>query len=566
MGLMVMGLVSAAVCGCGRIVVPVEPTAKLREIQISCAQNAVPANIYVPCEAIGIYSDGSQRNVTLSAEWISDDASVLQTSSQAQTSWFRGINTGYTAITARIGGVEARFSIVVTAAVPVSVTITPANQSFSAGTKQQFTAVCIFSDNTFFDVTDSAAWSVQDTNIGQITATQPGPGMFTAVDVGTTNVSASFEGVSSSTQVTVTGKTLMAILVNPNSSTVVNGLSTAFTAQGIYTDLSTSDLTSSVTWSVINGAIGSISNLSGQQGVFTGFQAGTTQVRASLNGFFDDADVTVTSPTLTSVTLSPVNSTVSAGMSQNLTATGHYSDGSSVDVTSVAVWSSDNTGSATVSNVSGQKGRVTAVASGSANITATYNGVSGLTGVTVLAATLNSIVVTPATSSIAKGLTVQYVATGHYSDGSTSDISSSVTWSTGSTAVATISNSGGSRGLAAGAGIGATTVTATSGSVSGSANITVTAATLVSIAVTPANSTILLLGHKQMTATGTYTDGSQVNITESVTWSSSNTGTATVSNTAGQRGRASGIGLGSTTITATHSGGVSGSTQLNGIL
>jgi hypothetical protein len=69
---------------------------------------------------------------------------------------------------------------------------------------------------------------------------------------------------------------------------------------------------------------------------------------------------------------------------------------------------------------------------------------------------LNSIAVTPAIATIPKGLTQQYTATGTYSDASTADITSSVTWASSATAVATID----SVGLATGVGDGSTNITA----------------------------------------------------------------------------------------------------------
>jgi len=81
--------------------------------------------------------------------------------------------------------------------------------------------------------------------------------------------------------------------------------------------------------------------------------------------------------------------------------------------------------------------------------------------------------------------------------------------------------------------------------------------TLQSIAVTPANPTIPKGLTNQFTATGTYSDGTSQNITASVTWSSGTTSVATVVS----GGLASGVGVGSSVITAT-SGLVSGSTTL----
>ena len=52
--------------------------------------------------------------------------------------------------------------------------------------------------------------------------------------------------------------------------------------------------------------------------------------------------------------------------------------------------------------------------------------------------------------------------------------------------------------------------------------------TLTSIAVTPANPSILIGASQQFTATGTYSDGSTQNLTSQATWTSSNTGVATI--------------------------------------
>jgi hypothetical protein len=76
-------------------------------------------------------------------------------------------------------------------------------------------------------------------------------------------------------------------------------------------------------------------------------------------------------------------------------------------------------------------------------------------------------------------------------------------------------------------------------------------AALSSIAVTPANSSTAIGGTEQFTATGTYSDGINNNLTASATWSSSTTGVATVSNTSGSQGLATGAARGTTTISAT---------------
>ena len=86
-------------------------------------------------------------------------------------------------------------------------------------------------------------------------------------------------------------------------------------------------------------------------------------------------------------------------------------------------------------------------------------------------------------------------------------------------------------------------------------------AVLSSIAVSPAQSSVVLGNTQQFTATGTYSDGTNNNVTASATWSSSNTTVATISNTSGSQGLATAAALGSTTITATVNT-IKGSTSL----
>jgi Bacterial Ig-like domain (group 2) len=169
-------------------------------------------------------------------------------------------------------------------------------------------------------------------------------------------------------------------------------------------------------------------------------------------------------------------------------------------------------------------------------------------------ATLVAIAITPPVANVAVGATEQFSATGTYSDLSTRDLTDSVTWSSSSTSTATIS----STGIATGVATGAATITATDPSavLSGTAALTVASipalpATLVAIAITPPAADVAVGAGEQFTATGTYSDLSTQDLTNSVTWSSSVTGTATVSNTPGSQGLATGIATGATTITAT---------------
>ena len=167
------------------------------------------------------------------------------------------------------------------------------------------------------------------------------------------------------------------------------------------------------------------------------------------------------SPVLQSITVSPTSASISVGATQQFTATGHYSNGSTQTLTSGTTWSSSSTTYATI----GATGLATGVAAGSTNITASSGGVvstpAAALAVTASTPVLQSITISPTSASIAVGATQQFTATGHYSNGSTQTLTSGVTWSSSATTYATI----GATGLATGVAAGSTSIAASSSGV-----------------------------------------------------------------------------------------------------
>jgi sugar lactone lactonase YvrE len=254
--------------------------------------------------------------------------------------------------------------------------------------------------------------------------------------------------------------------------------------------------------------------------------------------------ITVTQAALQSIVVTPESPSIAKGLTQQFTATGTYTDGSTQNLTSQVTWASGTIGVATIST----GGLATVVAaSGTSIISATLGAVVGSTTLTATPAIPVSIAVTPASPSIAKGLTQQFTATGTYTDNSTANLTSTVTWNSATTSVATIV----SGGLATGAGQGTSNITASQNGVTSPVDVlTVTAPALVSIAVTPASPSIAKGLTEQFTATGTYTDNSTQNLTTSVTWNSATPTVATIAS----GGLATGVGQGTSQITASFGG------------
>ncbi len=110
-------------------------------------------------------------------------------------------------------------------------------------------------------------------------------------------------------------------------------------------------------------------------------------------------------PSIASIAVSAANATPQAGTTEQLTATATYSDRSTGDVTGQANWSSSDSTVATVGNVGGTKGIVTASAAGAATITATAGGISGDTALTVTPAPDFAVSLSPTAISTALGTT-----------------------------------------------------------------------------------------------------------------------------------------------------------------
>ena len=337
--------------------------------------------------------------------------------------------------------------------------------------------------------------------------------------------------------------TLSTLQVTPASVSLATHASQQFHATGLFSDGSTQDLTSSVTWISSDSSVATIST----GGMATAVTTGVTNVTAKSGTMQASATLAVNNASvgLTSITLSPLVSTLAVHTTQQLTATGAYADGSSRDLTSNVTWSSSSTASATVD----VNGLVTGIAAGTTSITAALSGITQSMTLTIAAPTITSISVTPEGFTVPIGISQQFVASAVYSDGSTQDLVSGVTWTSSLPSAATIDANGGATTLAA----GTTTITATVGSLTDSTTLTVVPAHLTSISVLPATATMAVGTLQPFTATGIFDDGS-TQLLPSIQWSSSASNVLSIAST----GLATAVSTGTSTVTAA-SGGISGS-------
>jgi type IV pilus assembly protein PilY1 len=426
--------------------------------------------------ATGTYSDGSMRDLTSQVTWFSSTTSVATIVSSGLAS-SSTTTSGSTQITASLGGISGYTTLNVNAPpqpppTPTleSITVQPPDPTISVGQTQQFTAIGTYSDGSTLNITNQVSWSSSSGGIASIGA----GGLATGVAAGTTTITATLSTISGDTMLTVTpyvppvAPTLTSLVVTPATASIYVGGTQQFTATAYYSDNSSQNVTSSATWISSSPGIATVS----AGGLATGGAVGTTTITATYGGAQGSGNLNVNAPpTLMSISVTPANALINVGSTQQYTATGHYSDNSTRVLTTTSVWSSNTTAVATIT---AGGGLATGVVAGMATITATYGGVSGSATLTVqnppLPPTLLTISVAPLDPTIDVMQTQTFIATGHYSDGSTAPLTSVASWSSSNTSIATIASN-----IATGVATGTSTITATYAGVSGGTTLAVIA-------------------------------------------------------------------------------------------
>ena len=287
-----------------------------------------------------------------------------------------------------------------------SIAVNPRVSSIVTGATQQFKAIGTYSDGHKKDITSSVTWNSSAKNVASITS----GGLATGVAAGQSKITATLLSIRGAASLRVT-LALVAIAVTPNASTIIVGNSQQFMATGTFSDGSTKDITSSVVWSssatniVTIGNTGLANALIG--GVAPGDPPAQVTIAATLSSVNGSTTLTVTD-NLTSIALSPSSITLNVGSQQTFTATGSYQDGTSSDVTSLALWSSSNTSVLTIVASGSGAGTATAVAIGAATVTAAENGINGTATVTVTKAPPPPGAITPSFFGMTIGDTAPY--------------------------------------------------------------------------------------------------------------------------------------------------------------
>jgi len=252
---------------------------------------------------------------------------------------------------------------------------------------------------------------------------------------------------------------------------------------------------------------------------------------------------------LVGLTVTPAGATVIHRFTCWMHAVGTYADGSVRELTQYVTWSVSDGALGHVSNRATTYGLLTGGSSGILTVTAALGGITGSANVTVPLGDPFMIKMTPPVASIAAGTQQQLQATAIFSDATWVDWTSMLTWSSSNPSVATITD-----GVVTAVAPGTTTITGTLVGLTGTATVTVTPAAFTSLSMEPTAMTLPLGVTGPFRAIAHFSDGTTQNLTEQAMWGSTDITRAVVSDTAGSKGRVSGVAAGSATITASYGG------------
>ena len=364
-------------------------------------------------------------------------------------------------------------------------------------------------------------WNTTDRNIVMVDDF----GNIYGKNAGTATITARIDDKTATCEVTVLEEevNVTSVILNKTATTLYEGETEQLTATVLPEDATNK----TVTWESLNTDVAIINS----SGLITAISEGTAEITATAGNKTATCTVTVRKVEVTSVSLNKTAMSLEEGSTEKLTATVLPENASDKTVS----WESSKTAVATVTN----SGLVRALRAGTTTITATAGSKTATCTVTVTEpyVEVTSISLNKASISLEEGETEQLTATVLPENAT----DRTVTWKSSKTSIATVTSSGLIRAVKK----GTATITATAGEKEATCTVTVTEP-YIAVTIVSLNKTEISIEegqNEQLTAVVLPENATD----KTVTWRSSKTSVATVTDS----GLVQGVSAGTTTITAT---------------
>ncbi|MGI9344593.1 MAG: Ig-like domain-containing protein [Gammaproteobacteria bacterium] len=529
----------------------------------------LPIGFPVQLEAKLALSDGKTITRTEGIDWSSSDSAVAEVTSSGLVTG--KIDGGPITITAAAGGKAATLALPIRSGLMLTnLAVTPASGTvLPIGSARQHVATATWSDgveSTTYDFTTEVEWRSENESVARVDA----PGSVRGVSAGNANISA-YERITDTTSnavrvdvadpVSLIPPKLLIAPVQTSGQNLFRGFRFQATAEIVYGDGTRKDVTETADWTTTTTGILSVSNTAGSKGLVSATGAGLGTISVTAEGASATQNYRVNDTSIDSLQVAVPQLPVGLEYRVRVTAILTDADMTSVDVTDFVIFSVVDTTIASIGNDGDTRAWLTGLKAGSTELGVSLpdSDFAATADISFVDAALDSIAVRPnQPGTLPAGRKQPFTAIGFFDglQGAEFDATRQVTFSSSSPGVASVSNALADKGAATAMTPGTTEITASYDGIGSGAGVRleVTPAALQSIVVAPVNKTLPRnAGTQQFQATGTYSDSSEKNLTNSVSWTSANAAVARFDNQ-GRKGLAIVDATGTTTIRAALSG------------
>ena len=248
-------------------------------------------------KALGNYDDTTTRDITDKVTWTTTTPSaILKTGNVISLSHFQA-STGALNITATLGSVNSDNPNPVTVEVVDDIddlVLSPLTPTLNVGETETFQVLAVYGSDIDIDISSSVSWTSSDPTKADFNSNNE---VLTAALNGTTTVTAVCGDQSDNTLVTIEGKALDNLIIEPDNKNVLirinQGDTRPLTVWAYYSDATDEDVTDSAEWSADPGSFISVNNESPNKGLVTADAIGDDQVKATFGGLEAVQNVTV---------------------------------------------------------------------------------------------------------------------------------------------------------------------------------------------------------------------------------------------------------------------------------
>jgi uncharacterized protein YjdB len=270
--------------------------------------------------ATGLFSDGSTQTMA-GASWTSSNPAVATIDGNGLVS---SKSQGQTTITVTINGVSGSATITVGPPVLVRLSISSSASSVPLGLSAQFTVSGTMTDGTAA-ANPSVTWTSSNTSVATVSPS----GLVTTKGTGQTTITVASGSITAAITLTVGPPALASLSISSGASSVPLGLTAQLGVSGTMTD-GTAASGLSVAWTSSDMSVATVS----PSALVTTKGTGKTTITVTSGSVSTTMPLTVTAPVFDHITLSPADASVALGLTQQFTAVGILTDGTTQALTS----------------------------------------------------------------------------------------------------------------------------------------------------------------------------------------------------------------------------------------